>query len=293
MAQPLLGLAEEVFDDLANRVDAICHSGALVDWMRPLEDYIGPNVVSTHEVLRLASRGCAKAVHLVSTISTLPKHMGLDLTEGDQEYGYGASKYIAERMMAAARWRGARASVYRLPYVTASTTTGCFRRDRGDFLHNLIVGSLEMGAFPSLDADMSAVLPIDYLSKTIVAVMTQNVHRIGWDFDFLNTRAPTCDDFFKLIGAVSGGKEIVTFSTWKQRALDYATGHPTSPLARITSVFDRYTDETAAGMFKGSSVGKHVFGSNDHPAPLMNEQFICTYLNRIKTVRISQLPNGT
>ncbi|RYP63027.1 hypothetical protein DL770_009479 [Monosporascus sp. CRB-9-2] len=292
MAQPLLGLAEEVFDNLANRVDAICHSGALVDWMRPLEDYIGPNVVSTHEILRLASRGCAKAVHLVSTISTLPKHMGLDLTEGNQEYGYGTSKYIAERMVAAARWRGARASVYRLPYVTASTTTGYFRRDRGDFLHNLIVGSLEIGAFPSLDADMSAVLPIDYLSKTIVDVMTQNVHRMGRDFDFLNTRAPTCDDFFKLIGAVSGGKEIVTFSTWKQRALDYVAAHPTSPLARITSVFDSYTDETAAGMFKGSSVGKHVFGGNDYPPPLMNEQFIRAYLNRIKTVRISQLPNG-
>ncbi|ORY60966.1 uncharacterized protein BCR38DRAFT_349734 [Pseudomassariella vexata] len=281
IAQPLLGLTKEVFDDLADRVDAICHSGALVDWMRPLEDYVGPNIVSTHEILRLASCGCAKAVHLVSTISTLPKHMGLDLTEGDQEYGYGTSKYVAERLIAAACWRGAKASVYRLPYVTASTTTGHFRLDRGDFLHNLIVGSLELGAFPSLDADMSAVLPIDYLSKTIVAVMTQDMHRIGRDYDFLNTCAPTCNDFFKLIGAVSGGKEIVTFGTWKQRALDYATAHSTSPLARITAVFDRYKDETAADMFKGLSVGEHVFGGNDYPAPLFNERFIHAYLNRI------------
>ncbi|ERF68696.1 hypothetical protein EPUS_05757 [Endocarpon pusillum Z07020] len=283
MAQPLLGLTEEVFDDLADRVDAICHSGALVDWMRPLEDYVGPNIVSTHEILRLASRGCAKAVHLVSTISTLPKHMGLDLSAADQEYGYGTSKYIAERLVAAARWRGARACVYRLPYVTASTATGHFRLDRGDFLHNLIVGSLEMGAFPSLDADMSAVLPIDYLSKTIVAVMTQDLHRMGRDWDFLNTRAPTCNDFFKLIGAVGGGKEIVTFGSWKQQALDYAAAHPTSPLARITAVFDSYTDKTAAGMFKGASVGEHVFGDDDYPAPLINEQFAETYLNRIYT----------
>ncbi|KAI1085298.1 hypothetical protein F5B20DRAFT_590055 [Whalleya microplaca] len=281
MAQPLLGLTEEVFNDLANRVDAVCHSGGLVDWMRPLEEYVGPNIVSTHEILRLASHGCAKAVHLVSTISTLPKHMGLDLTEKDQEYGYGTSKYIAERLVAAARWRGARAFVYRLPYVTASTTTGHFRLDRGDFLHNLIVGSLEMGSFPSLDADMSAVLPVDYLSKTIVAVMTQDLYRMGRDFDFLNTRATTCNDFFKLTSALSGGKEIVTFSTWKQRALNYATAHSTSPLARIAAVFDSYTDETAAGMFKGLSVGKHVFGGNEFPAPLLGKQFINMYLNRI------------
>jgi amino acid adenylation domain-containing protein/thioester reductase-like protein len=283
MAQPLLGLTEQVFDDLTYRVDAICHSGALVDWMRPLQDYVGPNIVSTHEILRLASRGRAKAVHLVSTISTLPKHMGLDLNEGDLEYGYGTSKYIAERLVAAARWRGARASVYRLPYVTASTTTGHFRHDRGDFLHNLIVGCLEMGAFPSLDADMSAVLPVDYLAKTIVAVMTLDFHRIGRDFDYLNTRAPTCTDFFKLMGAVSGGKpkEMIAFSTWRQRALDYATMHPTSPLARITAVLDGYTDETATAMFKGLPVGEHVFGGDDHPAPSINEQFVNAYLNRI------------
>ncbi|CAG9950931.1 unnamed protein product [Clonostachys rosea f. rosea IK726] len=106
--------------------------------MRPLADYIGPNVVNTHEVLRLASRGRPKAVHLISTTSTLPRHKGLDLTKDDLEYGYGTSKYAAERLVAAARWRGLRASVHRLPYVTASTSTGCFRRDRGDFLHKLV-----------------------------------------------------------------------------------------------------------------------------------------------------------
>ncbi|KAH6643321.1 polyketide synthase [Truncatella angustata] len=281
MGQPLLGLTEEAFDDLAERVDAICHSGALVDWMRPLEDYVGPNIISTHEILRLASRGCAKTVHLVSTISTLPKHMGLDLNEEDQEYGYGTSKYIAEKMVAAARWRGARASIYRLPYVTASSTTGHFRLDRGDFLHNLIVGSLEIGVFPSVDADIAAVLPVDYLSKTIVAVMTQDLHYIGRDYDFLNREAPTCNEFFKMIGAVHGGNDVLPFSKWKQRALDYAMTHPTSPLARIAAVLDNYTDKTAAGMFKGSSVGEHVFGGHDYPAPSIDERFISTYLSCI------------
>ncbi|KAH8891135.1 polyketide synthase [Thozetella sp. PMI_491] len=281
MAQPLFGLTENVFDELADRIDSICHSGALVDWMRPLEDYIAPNIISTHEILRLASRGRSKAVHHVSTISTLPLHLGLELVEGDQEYGYGTSKYIAEKMVAAARFRGAKATVYRLPYVTASTATGHFRLDRGDFLHNLIAGSLSLGVFPSLDATMSAVLPIDYLSQTIVSVMTRHQHRIGRDFDFLNTRAPTCDDFFGLMSSLGGGQEIVVFSTWKQRALDYAAAHPASSLARIASVFDRYTDETAAEMFKGLPVGENVFGGTDYPAPSLGEEFIRTYLDRL------------
>ncbi|KAI4599792.1 putative PKS/NRPS-like protein biosynthetic cluster [Pestalotiopsis sp. 9143b] len=281
LSQPLLGLTEESFDDLADSVDAICHSGALVDWMRPLEEYVGPNMVSTHEVLRLASSGRAKAVHLVSTISTLPIHMGLVLTERDQEFGYGTSKYIAERLVTAARWRGAVATIYRLPYVTASTTTGRFRLDRGDFLHSLVSGSLDMGAFPSLDADMSAVLPVDYLSKTITAVMTQDLNRMGRDFDFVNARAQTCNEFFGLLSAASGGREIVAFSAWKQRALGHALANTAGPLARIAAVFDSYTDETAPGMFKGWTVGGHVFGGKEYPAPILGEQFVRAYLKHM------------
>nr|APX43977.1 polyketide synthase [Pestalotiopsis microspora] len=281
LSQPLLGLTEDCFNELADSVDAICHSGALVDWMRPLEEYVGPNIVSTHEILRLASYGCAKAVHLVSTISTLPIHLGFGLTEQDQEFGYGTSKYMAERLVTAARWRGAMTTIYRLPYVTASTTTGRFRVDRGDFLHNFFSGSLELGAFPSLAADMSAVLPVDYLSKTITAIMTQDLHRMGRDFDFVNARAQTCNGFFKLLSAFSGGKEIVAFNTWKQRALSRAVAHPAGALARIAAVLDNYTDETAPNMFKGLTVGEHVLGGEEYPAPLLGEHFIQAYLNQM------------
>ncbi|RYP50631.1 hypothetical protein DL768_003913 [Monosporascus sp. mg162] len=283
MTEPLLGLSQETFDHLADCVDAICHSGALVDWVRPLEDYIGPNIVSVHEVLRLASCGRGKAVHLISTMSTIPKYMGYEVTEKDQEYGYATSKYIAEQMVAAARWRGARASVYRLPFVTASSTTGHFRLDRGDFLHNLIAGSLEMGAFPSLNADLSAVLPVDYVGKTIVAVMTQDyLHRIGQDYDLANARAPSFNHFFKLMGAASAGQEIEPFSIWRKRASAYGAAHRTSPLARISALLDDVTDDdSVTAMVTSSPLGEHVFGAHDYPVPLIDEQYVQKYVNRI------------
>jgi thioester reductase-like protein len=93
-------------------------------------------------------------------MSTLPRYLGHELTEGDGEYGYATSKYTAECVFAAARWRGAKASVYRLPFITASSSSGSFRRDRGDFMHNFIAGCIEMGSFPSLSADLAAVLPV-------------------------------------------------------------------------------------------------------------------------------------
>lgn len=283
MTEPFLGLTKETFEELAENIDAICHSGALVDWMRPLGDYVRPNIVSTHELLRLASRGRAKAVHVISTISTLPKHMGLGLTEADQEYGYGTSKYVAEQLVAAARWRGAKASVYRLPYVTASATTGHFRSDRGDFLHNLISGSVEIGVFPDVDANMSAVLPVDYLSKTIVTIMAEDMHRLDRDYDFLNSRALSCRAFFEMISTLTGVKGVVHFDIWKQRALEHAFTNQMSPLARISAVIDGYTSKNAVSMFKGEArVGKYVLGGDDYPLFLRDKDFISKYVSRIK-----------
>ncbi|WP_078887602.1 type I polyketide synthase [Streptomyces sp. NRRL S-118] len=283
LTRPLFGLDEEGFDELADQVDAICHSGALVDWMRPLEDYIGPNVVGTHEALRLASRGRGKAFHFVSTFATLPKYLGYEVTEDDREYGYLTSKWQAEQMVAAARWRGAKASTYRLPFVGASTRTGHFRLDRGDFLHNLITGGLEMGSFPSLAADLTAVLPVDYLCRTIAEAMTGDLARIGRDYDFVNSGAPAFDRFFEMVGAAGGGAEIVPFDEWRQRALAFAAGHPASPLARIAALVDGLTAEGLADMFAALPVGDAVFGAEDYPSPPLDEDFVRTYVDRINT----------
>jgi polyketide synthase 12 len=281
LTQPLFGLDERSFDQLADQVDAICHCGALVDWMRPLEDYLGPNVIGTHEALRLASRGRGKAVHFISTFATLPKYLGYEVTEDDREYGYLTSKWMAEQMVAAARWRGAKASAYRLPFVGASAGTGHFRLDRGDFLHNLIAGGIELGSFPSLNATLSGVLPVDYLSATIAEVMTRDLARIGNDYNFVNPQAPSFDSFFQLIGSVSGSAEIVPFDQWRERALAYATTHPRSSLARIAAVVDGLTPESMAYLLEGLPVGEHAFGGEDYPCPPIDAQYVGTYVDRI------------
>lgn len=292
LSQPLLGLCEDVFDDLSNRIDAILHSGALVDWMRPLEDYVGPNILGTHEVLRLASCGRGKAVHFISTVSTLPIHVGYGLTEHDSEYGYGTSKYIAEKMIVAARFRGAKASSYRFPYVAASTTNGHFRLDRGDFLNNLIIGSLDLGAFPSINANISTVLPVDYLCNTIATIMTEDQQRIGEDYDFVRREAPSFNHFAEVMGSASGDKKTVLFSEWHRRALEYAAANPRSSLARITTILDGYTDETADALLKGSLVGKHVFGLDVYPAPLFDEEYANKYLSCINAAKGKTQVNG-
>lgn len=284
MSAPLFGLNGEAFDRLAHSVDMICHSSGLVDWLRPLEDYIGPNVVSAHEILRLAASGRPKTVHLVSTMSTLPKYLGHNITEENQEYGYATSKYLAERMVAAARWRGAQASVYRLPFVTASSTTGHFRKDQGDFLHNFITGCLELGVFPDLSADLAAVLPVDYLARSIVAVMTQDTHLIGQDYDFSNPNALSFNQFSQFLGTASHGQTILKFETWRAKALAYISSHRHSCLARISALLDDVTDDKrAAEMVTGYPTGPHVLNHDLFPIPPLDQSFAQKYVDRIQT----------
>ena len=282
LTKPLFGLDEETFDRLADEVDAVCHSGALVDWMRPLDEYLGPNVVGVHEALRMASRGRGKALHLVSTAATLPKYLGYEVTSDDREYGYLTSKWMAEQMVAAARWRGARASVYRLPFVGASASTGHFRLDQGDFLHNLVAGGIAMGRFPSLQGEMTSMLPVDYLSGTIAEVMTTDLARIGKDYDFTNPQAPSFNAFFELVGVAGRAVEIVPFDEWRQRALAYAGANPQSSLARIAAVVDGLTSESLARMLAGFPTGGEVFGGESYPSPPVDEGFVRRYVDRIK-----------
>ncbi|PLB34720.1 polyketide synthase [Aspergillus candidus] len=283
VCQVRLGLDESVFDDLAHRVDTIYHASCLVDWMRPLDDYIGPNVTSTHEVLRLASTSHAKTIHYLSTSATLPYHLGYDIPEDALTYGYAMSKLMAERMVIAARCRGAQAFIYRLPFITASATSGHFQLNNRDFLHNLISGSLEMGCFPSLDADLSLVFPVDYVCRTIITLAhtTPGSTHIRYDYDFKNPQAQSFDHYFNLLATVGKDLESLAFSTWRQRALAYAAAKPASSLTSIADILKNSTEEAVVKMFQCPPIVTPFLGGEEFPVPSVNDQSVRKYLHRM------------
>jgi hypothetical protein len=131
-----------------------------------------------------------------------------------------------------------------MPFVFVSSTRH-FHLDRGDFLHNLIAGSIQMGSFPIVNADLSTVLPVDYLCRSMVDVVTRDVSRIGQDFDFKHEDAPTFGDLFGMMVAAVAANGTMPFSDWRRLALTYASANPTSSLARIAAVLDGCDEEAA------------------------------------------------
>lgn len=77
LSQPLLGMEQQQFSRLAEKIDIIYHCGASVNMVYPYSALESTNVLGTQEVLRLASQTKIKPVHFISTVDVLP------LTNGD------------------------------------------------------------------------------------------------------------------------------------------------------------------------------------------------------------------
>jgi fatty acid CoA ligase FadD9 len=113
IGEPYLGLDEESWQRLADRVDLIVHPAALVNHVLPYRQLFGPNVVGTAEIIRLAITTRIKPVTYLSTVSvsmtieptvfeedgdirTISPVRALD---GGYASGYGNSKWAGEVLL--------------------------------------------------------------------------------------------------------------------------------------------------------------------------------------------------
>lgn len=235
----------------------------------------------------MASRGRGKRVHYISTYATLPKHLGYEVPEDHMDYGYLTSKWMGEQMVVAARWRGALTSTYRLPFVGACAHTGRFRLDRGDFLHNLIAGCIDMGSFPSLDSDLRGLLSVDYMTEVIARLTMSDPERIGKNYDFINPGAPTFNGYVELLRDVGCQVETVPYAEWQAQALEYANANKTGSLARIAALVDDISKSDLEIMLEGYPVCGDVLGGDVYPCPTVEVNSIQAYVERISAAQLA------
>ena len=113
IGEPNLGLDQETWDSLAQRVDLIVHPAALVNHVLPYDQLFGPNVVGTAELIRLAITTRVKPITYLSTVSVAMSVDPAKFTEDgdirtisairpiDDSYanGYGNSKWGGEVLL--------------------------------------------------------------------------------------------------------------------------------------------------------------------------------------------------
>ncbi len=238
----LLGLSQEQWRSLVERVDVIYHNGAWVHHASPYSTLKAANVLGTQEVLRLASLGKVKPVHFISTISVfsatgdavkaIAENFSLD---GDRvpEGGYTQSKWVAEKLVAIARDRGLPVSIYRLGRVSGHSKTGVFNPN--DFLYRLLIGCIQLGSAPDGEF-LECLVPVDYVSKAIVHLSKQQ-ESLGKAFHLVNPQLLDLKLLFNVIRSFGYPLQQLSYDQWRSELVKIAESSPEHTLYSLVPFF--------------------------------------------------------
>lgn len=225
LSQPLLGLPKETFQTLASKLDLIYHAGAFVNLVYSYASLKPANVLGTQEILRLASQGKVTPVHYISTIDVLKpltnfgkKVIGENehLDSGQEvDKGYTQTKWVAEKLIIAARSRGIPTCIYRPGMLTGHSQTGASHTN--DLMCRIIKGMIQLQAAPDLNHWVN-LIPIDYASKAIVHLSRQH-QSLGQAFHIVNPEPLPWKKLIEEIRDLGYNLQLLPHEDWQAKLL--------------------------------------------------------------------------
>jgi thioester reductase-like protein len=248
LASPRFGLDNVQFDQLAHDIDAIYHCAASLNFVFPYTALKAMNVTATEDVIRLACQVRRKTVHYMSSVSVFESeaYAGVTVEETDRlEHhegmflGYAQTKWVAEKLMLAARDRQLPVCIYRLPFISGDSNTGAWNTE--DFTCLAIKGCMKMGAAPLLDYWINNC-PVNYASEAI-AFLAQQPQSAGKVFHLMNPYPVTSEESNAWDRYVGSPVEYLPYKEWQARLATEVT-HPSHPLFSLRSFFlEPFTEE--------------------------------------------------
>jgi thioester reductase-like protein len=191
-----LGLSEvEKFEELAEKVTHIYHSGARVNHAEPYEHLRLENVWGTAKLLEFSVTQTLKEFHYISTYSTTTVDMlGSDgrmseeaplgnirtgLLGGSCELTGGDvfSKWTAEQLVILAGEEGAQVAIHRPGMIGGHSLDG---KSGDDNFVNFLNDIVRMGQIPRLVGAMFNTTPVDFVAYSIVHASRQPKHNKGF-----------------------------------------------------------------------------------------------------------------
>ena len=184
ITQPMLAMAPDDYQHLAERVNRIYHSAADVrHYAADAQDYMQTNVDGTVHMLEFA-RSAGAAFYHISTCSVSGERLlgsdnRADFTEKDYDIGqdwesniYVRSKFLAEGHVFRAAETGLQVKIFRLGRLVGRMSDGLFQRNPHTNAFYLLMQSfLQVGVLPQSAADIRVdLMPIDLCAREVVAL---------------------------------------------------------------------------------------------------------------------------
>ena len=238
-AQPKLGLAPAVWDELADSVDVVIHNGAQVNWMLPYSVLRAANVLSTLSCIQLCSAGSRpKRLAFVSSTSALDNDYFVQLAAGPNgtpvletddlagsrkglATGYGQSKWASEYLLREAGRRGLVGAIVRSGYITGDPVTGTSVTD--DFLVRLWKGCLQVGSRPDISNTLNAV-PVTQVNRIVVSAAFHLTAATGTSLAVAQVTGhprPTLNEWMGALSAYGYAAPQVPYADWASQVKAY------------------------------------------------------------------------
>ncbi|MCC8028621.1 MAG: thioester reductase domain-containing protein [Lachnospiraceae bacterium] len=221
LASYRLGLDDETWTALSERIEVIYHNGAVLNFVFPYEYLKATNVNGTVETLRLAGAGCAKYYHYVSSYSVYdtPDNSGRHVMEDaalSNRHGfslsYSETKWVSEKIIGIAQKRGLRAAIYRPGDITGAAN-GIWELE--DMVSRLMVSTIQMKAVPYARYEFH-MTPVDYVAKALIYI-SRKEEALGHAFNLVNPAPQTLNTVVAYIRACGYTVRRIPFRAWRNR----------------------------------------------------------------------------
>ncbi|KAJ7488851.1 putative aminoadipate reductase [Mycena latifolia] len=173
-SKPDLGVPADVYTTLRNTITVIIHNAWALDFNKSLSTF-EPHVKGTRNLIDLARQSPnAPRVRFLFTSSIasaqgwdpklglFPEELQLDANVAVGS-GYGESKYVSERILAAS---GLQATSFRIGQITGAVKNGAWATT--DWVPAIVKSSIALGSFPSDPSSMVAWIRPEAVARTIV-----------------------------------------------------------------------------------------------------------------------------
>lgn len=172
-----LGVDSHTWRVLCTEVGSIYHNGTSMNHLETYTAAKRANVESASELLRLASTSAPKVVNFISTLGVFSDRTEsagrvvneaspIDHEKHPASSGYGASKWVGEKIFMIARDRGIPCNIFRLGLIWADAQRG--RYDELQRGYRLIKSCLLSGVGLQSFHHNTPATPVDYAVKAVV-----------------------------------------------------------------------------------------------------------------------------
>ncbi|KAJ7609797.1 hypothetical protein DFH06DRAFT_1246824, partial [Mycena polygramma] len=234
-----LGLSADVLSTLKATVIVIIHNAWTLDFNKSLSTF-EPHVKGTRNLIDLAlqssndsgvrflfTSSIASAQGWNRNLGSFPEELQLDANVAVG--GYGHSKYVSERILAAS---GLEATSFRIGQVCGSASNGAWSTT--DWVPTLVKSSIALGNFPSNPSGIVAWLSPEAVSQTIVDAAL-SMEKPPFAINLVHPRPVPWDTVMAAVAA-EAQLPMVPFPDWVQQVRGRSVGATIDDIGKIPSI---------------------------------------------------------